>query len=529
MNDVSLNAHPASNYFLVLAIGLVLIYQAYAIGRIPSYPTDDDGAYAAAGYQIWQTGQPGVSGYKNVAGMGDNIYALGRIGAAFQGVFMNLFGVGIVTALLPSFFAGIVCLLLVFMLGRELWGITAGLLAALLLSLSGTFFSASHSGRPDLLVTVFLLAALWLVASASDGVPHWRLCFSGLVMGMSGDAHPNGFLLAPLPLVFWVLLRRPNWKQLVQGILFFGIGGAIGIGYWLFTHYRVNPDGFRRQSSVHGLATHGVKLLDHGVFGSLALELDRYLNWFWKARGHRHLPEGLFVLGSACLLLWKGGRTGRALVGVWLVFFLIAAALMSNSFGWYLIFAWPLFALWIARAVQLIEWKWLARGAVTVAIVVYLFNLGLWHWKASRETPMRSWVAELRTVIPASASVFASAGLWFAFWDRDFTHEPYLPFREIEARLYPETGPTGWEAEQQKHNWRYIAAYGNLRQMLDPEFPIEQMLAVEPWRNRVDEVMKARNFSLKHCSVVTRFRSASETLTVFRVNDTKQVPATKLP
>lgn len=529
MNATSQKTNSNHTNFLILAVSLTLVYHLYTIGHIPSYPTDDDGAYAAAGYQIWQTGKPGVAGYKNVAGMGDNIYALGHIGAAFQGIFMKLVGVGLITALLPSFLAGTACLFFVFLIGKCLWSIKTGLLAALLLSLSGIFFSASHSARPDLLVTLFFLVGLWLVASAPTEKPFFRLFLSGLIMSFSGDAHPNGFLLAPLPFAFWCLLRRPDRKLLFRCLVIYGAGGVIGTTYWLFGHYFANPDDFRRQSSVHGLATHGVKILEHGLFGSLKLECQRYLNWFWNARGHRHLPEGLFIFASAALLLWRGGRTGRAIVGVWALFFLTAAALMSNSFGWYLIFAWPIFALWMARALELIEYKWIVRPAIVLVIAAYLLNFGLWHWKASKETAMQSFLPNLRMTIPADAPVFASAGLWFAFWDRNYTHEPYLPFREIEARLYPETGPTGWEAEQQKHKWRYIAAYGNLRQMLDPEFPIEQMLAVDPWRNRADEVMKARNFSLKHCTVVTRFRSASETLTVFRVNDTNQTITAKLP
>jgi MFS family permease len=528
MNYISIKSDKKF-YLLAIAIGLVIAYQAYAIGRIPSYPTDDDGAYAAAGYQIWQTGKPGVSGYKEVAGMGNNIFVLGHIGSALQGVFMKLFGVGLVAALLPSLFTGLACLVFVFLLGRELWNAKTGLLAALLLSLSGVFFAASHSARPDLMVTLFLLIALWLAASASVERPLWRLFLSGLVMGFSGDVHPNGFLLAPLPLAFWVLLHQPGWKLLLKCTLAYGSGGVIGIVYWLAAHYWPDPAGFRRQSSVHGLATHCIKILDHGVFGSLVVELQRYLNWFWNARGHRHLLEGLCILISSVLLLWRGGRVGRAVVGTWVLFFFIAAALMSNSFGWYLIFAWPLFALWMARAVDLIEWKWLTHAAVTLVIMAYLINLGLWHWKASQEKPMNSWLPDLRMTIPAYEPVFASAGLWFAFWDRDFTHEPYLPFREIEARLYPETGATGWEAEQRKFGWRYIAAYGNLRRMLDPEFPIEQMLAVDPWRNRVNEVMDARNFSLKRCSVVTRFRSQDETITVFRVNEPDQILPTNTP
>lgn len=530
VNSSSIEADRRFVTILVLAVCLALIYQAYAMGRIPSYPTDDDGAYAAAGYQMWATGKPGVSGYKNVAGMEKDVYVLGHIGSAIQGVGMKLFGVSMVAALLPSFFVGIACLIFLFLLGRRLWNSRVGILAVLLLSLSGVFFAASHSARPDLMVTLFLLIALWLVASASPANPFWKLFFSGLVMGLSGDMHPNGFLLLPLPYVFWVFLRKLDWKQIWKTAFTYGLGGALGTGYWLITHYLPNPADFRRQSSVHGLATHGIKILDHGLLGALWIESQRYLNWFWSARGHRHLLEGVFILFSAALSLWKGGRTGRAVVGVWCVFFLIAAAFMSNSFGWYLIFAWPLFALWMAKAIESLEWKWLSTGALALIVIAYLLNLGLWHWKASQERPMKAWLPELRAAIPANEPVFASAGLWFAFWDRDFTHEPYLPFREIEARLYPETGPTGWEVEQRKLGWRYIAAYGNLRRMLDPEVPIEQMLAVDPWRNRVDEVLKARDFSLKYCTVITRFRSQDEAITVFKINDpTNTISPTILP
>ncbi|MBI1763079.1 MAG: glycosyltransferase family 39 protein [Acidobacteria bacterium] len=509
---------------LLAIIVLVMGYQLFAIGRVPAYATDDDGAYAAAGYQIWQTGKPGVAGYKDVVGMGRDIYLLGHIGAWVQGVFMKLAGVGVVTALLPSVLVGMAVLVMVFLLGRELWSEQTGLLAALLLSLSGVFFSAAHSARPDLLVTLFLLTAMWLTVSAPVERPYLRLLLAGLVMGMSGDVHPNGFLLAPLPWVGWVLLRRPTWSLFWRVTLLYGLGGLIGIAYWLASHYLPQPADFRRQNTLHGLATHGVKLLDHGLWGAIGAELQRYLNWFWYARGHRHLPEGVAVLLSGVLLWRRDRRTGRMLVGVWLVLFLIAAALMSNVFGWYLIFAWPLFALWLARAIELLKPRWLADCAVGLLIVAYLFNLGLWHWKARQEIPLSMRLSELRAAIPAGAPVLASADLWFAYWDRNFTHEPYLSFRALEAKLYPETGPTGWEVEQQKLGWQYIVAHGNLQRALDPEFPLEEMLAVEPWRSRADEVRAARAFSLKRCSVVKRLASAENTIAIFRINVSNTTP-----
>lgn len=496
-------------------------------------PTDDDGAYAAAAWQIWQTGRPGVPGYRTVVGMGEDIYALGHLGAAIQGSVMRLAGVGVWSALVPSVLTGLVLLWFVYLLGRRLYDRQTGMLAALLLGLSGVFFGASHSARPDLLVTLLLVVALWLVAGP-DGAGYRRLFLAGLLMGLSGDLHPNGFLLAPVPLLFWIWCARPVWPVLWRGVLCYGGGGLIGILYWLTRHYWPNPEGFRRQSMLHGLATHGVKLLDHGLFGALRIELQRYLNWFWEARAHRHLFEGLTVVAAGAILLWRGDRRDRGLVIAWLAVFLIAAAFMGNEFGWYLIFAWPLFALWMARVVNILpmmsdRWPvtgyWFGRpagvmirnGLVGLLIGSYLVNLGLWHWKADQDSPLVARTARIRELVPAGAPVLASASLWFALWDRDFTHEPYLPFRVLEARFYPESGPTGWEIEQRRLGWRYVVATGNLRRFLDPQIPLAEVLAVEPWRSRAAEVREARDFSTRNLQVIERLASPDDPVTVFEV------------
>ena len=96
-----------------LCAGILLLVVAYhlaTLGSIPSMPTDDDGAYAAAAYQMWQTGRPGVPGYRRVVGMDEEIYLLGQIGGWVQGMGMALWGVGIRAALVPSWVAGLLLL-----------------------------------------------------------------------------------------------------------------------------------------------------------------------------------------------------------------------------------------------------------------------------------------------------------------------------------------------------------------------------------------------------------------------------------
>src|SRR5205823_4916116 len=143
--------------------------------------------------------------------------------------------------------------------------------------------------------------------------------------------------------------------------------------FWVLIHYWPHPAEFRFQASVD---VEGLRVTQLGVLGALEAETKRYTDWFWAARGHRHLLEGLFILGGLAWALKHEGRTGRALVAAWGLIFLTGAALMNNSFGWYLIFVWPLFAVWMARALAVFPARRVARAALALLLAAYLANLG---------------------------------------------------------------------------------------------------------------------------------------------------------
>ena len=189
---------------------VLLLFNLLTLGRIPEVPHGDDGGYAAAAYQFWQTGHPGVPGYRDLLGLDKDILVFGRTAAAVQGIFMYLFGVSLFTALLPSVLAGIGLIWATYGFGWVLWGKECALVAVILLTASGMFFIASHSVRPDILLAFYLFVTLYLFASAPPGRWSWRYLAAGLIMGLSGDVHLNGFLLVPIPFLFWVSVRREN-------------------------------------------------------------------------------------------------------------------------------------------------------------------------------------------------------------------------------------------------------------------------------------------------------------------------------
>src|SRR5262249_25583048 len=316
---------------------------------------------------------------------------------------------------------------------------------------------------PDVLLALFFASSLLLAASAPVGKPHFRLFLAGLTMGVAGDVHLDGFLIAPLPLLFWLLLRsgeRPEWRP---AILAFVGGGSVGAALWLALHYWPHPEFLRRQAALFGGQTHGIRVAELGLLGALQAEAKRYTDWFWSARGHRHLLEGLCVFAGLAWVSLYGGRAGRALVLVWIGFFVIAALFMSNPYGWYLILVWPLFALFMARLFLTFPSRLAARAAVVALFAAYLVNLALWGWKARQDVALPARVEQLRRLVPADAPVLGNGALWFAFWDRDFTDQYYLDFRDLEEKLFPGRGPSGFVAEQRRLGWRYIVAFGDLR------------------------------------------------------------------
>ncbi len=495
----------------------VLAYNCATLGRVPVFLSDDDGAYASAASQFWLTGRPGVPGYRDVVGLGSDVWPFGRTAAAVQGVFLHFVGVSIYAALLPSFLAGGALLAVTAALGRRLWGPETGSLAGLLLAASGKFFEACRWTRPDILLALFFAGSLLLAASAPVGRPHFRLFLAGLMMGVAGDVHLNGFLIAPLPLLFWLLLRSgEKWERRLAILAFVG-GGTAGAVFWLALHYWPHPEFLRHQAALYGGKTHGLRVVELGLIGALKAEGQRYVDWFWSARGHRHLWEGFCVLAGAVWVFLRDGRAGRALILVWIAFFLVAALFMSNPFGWYLILIWPLFALTMARLFLSFPVRLVARAGLVALFAAYLGNLALWGWKARQDVALQARVEQLRRLIPADAPVLGNGALWFAFWDRDFTDQYYLEFRELEEKLFPGRGPAGWAEEQRRLGWRYIVAFGDLRRFLDPEVPLEEMLALPVYRPRSPRIRAARAFSLARCSIEERLPGQADTILVLRI------------
>jgi 4-amino-4-deoxy-L-arabinose transferase-like glycosyltransferase len=141
-------------------------------------------------------------------------------------LYWGRFGVGVV--------GGTATILVVFFLGRKLFGTRIGLIGAALIAVFPGAVEVSQYNKPDPLLT--LLAALSvLVTLAYLNRGGKKLAFvCGIVFGLTVASKYNGALVV-LPFALAVVLRH-GWRSLVESDLYLGAAGSI-VGFTVACPY----------------------------------------------------------------------------------------------------------------------------------------------------------------------------------------------------------------------------------------------------------------------------------------------------
>lgn len=128
-------------------------------------------------------------------------------------------------------FLGAGTVLLTYLLGRQVFGHLAGLIAALLAALSYVLIHQSLHLLSEVLFTPVLLLAALSLWKAVDQPTTARFLLAGFWIGISDLVRPT-LLFLPLFLL-WPLVVRLGWRRGLQYAAVLGIAVAIVIGPWL--------------------------------------------------------------------------------------------------------------------------------------------------------------------------------------------------------------------------------------------------------------------------------------------------------
>ena len=120
------------------------------------------------------------------------------------------------TAALPSALAGVGTALVVFAVGRSLFGVAAGRFAGLVAVTTQGWFLHARLPMPDMLMTFFITAAiamLWPIAAGRPG--HWWLGFWGAMAAAFWSKGAAAVLPLAVAVAWGLLFRRPGfWRGL---------------------------------------------------------------------------------------------------------------------------------------------------------------------------------------------------------------------------------------------------------------------------------------------------------------------------
>jgi len=126
----------------------------------------------------------------------------------------KLFGYNGVSLLLPQALAGVGAVAVLYALVRRVWGVPAGLLAALFLALTPVVVVDSRNNTIDSTLVLILLLAAWAASKAAEtGRPRW-LALCAVLVGLGFNVKMlEAYLALPAFGLLYLLGARAPWRS----------------------------------------------------------------------------------------------------------------------------------------------------------------------------------------------------------------------------------------------------------------------------------------------------------------------------
>jgi len=286
---------------------------------------------------------------------------------------------------LPSAIAGALTPLVVYGMGRELFGKAQGLLAALMVALSMTFLDYSQDLRPYAMLTMLTCLSVYsLLVAARTQSGRWWLAFTlATIANMYNSYVAITMVLPPLTLaLLWFGLKfwREN-GEFRKSAVYAGIS-LVAIG---LATIPLLLDMLRVPRALVDLGRWSI-----GNTLSLLLVLT---NWFTEfdiggqAAAVASISMLVLAIYGAYSAIRRGNGRGAAICGLFLIEpLLMMSLLLTSNFVTqrYVLFALPFYLLLISQA--LISFTWLGKlkwGVISLApavLVVCLFAIGAYNY-----------------------------------------------------------------------------------------------------------------------------------------------------
>lgn len=331
----------------------------------------DTARYAAVGLQAWQDHTlfwtPHLQPDKPYFNKPPLVFWI-------HGLALDLFGVGLIPARLPSILAALGCLLLTIALTRRLLGPTTALAAGMTLSLTYEFVRRTREISLDMWQLCFILATLWLVLRAW---PRGKssLVIGGIPLGLALMCKPlTAFLVVPF---LFIVMYKTDHRRHLWGLLAVALLVAAP---WHLSMWHLHGEAFTSQYF-------GREVM-HRTLG----QLQRQPCWYYFVEMGRSYWPWMPAAAAGIWLLFSGRysphrKNGLALSGVWLALWFLAITLFPDKRPRYELPLYPALSVFAGAALVRLPWRarrnWIRGRApiilsgliVTASIIVAILPL----------------------------------------------------------------------------------------------------------------------------------------------------------
>ncbi len=216
---------------VVFLISLALILRLWDLPNNPPGLTWDEAALGYNAYSLLKTGRDEYGTFMpaNLTSFGDDkpaIYAYLTI------PFVAIFGLNELAVRLPSALAGVMSVVLSYLIIRRLFkSIWTGFLAALMLAISPYMLQFSRPAFEANLALMWNLFAVWAVLKVKENQRWWLL--AGVSIGLSMFTYQSSRLFWPLMLMWAAWMYRLSWWGVWRQVWFKVSAAIIGITFSL--------------------------------------------------------------------------------------------------------------------------------------------------------------------------------------------------------------------------------------------------------------------------------------------------------
>jgi 4-amino-4-deoxy-L-arabinose transferase-like glycosyltransferase len=350
-----------------------------------------------------------------------NVVVQGRIYHVVKALFQAIAGTSFLTTRLFSTLGWLTASGMVYLVGKRLYDVLTGALAAFLFATSLTVFYASHIGREEVWLIASVEGMLLLYLVLRDQPSRLGYFLFGLYLAAMLDIHPNAVWFS-VPLAAFLIYEN---RRTPATILMTALGGMLGLMALVTIHMLPDPTEALRSLQLTAAAN---DLIGGALQGRLTAQVHFIRTTYFDAFNHAVIVFTLYALAGAAatsLRLWQD----RLLMWISVVSMLLFAVGLAHKNPMYGVLWDPFLALLIAagavRAAKRITIPRLSLSPATLSTLLVAplitFNLVSQFYLAVKFNP-RDFVgyqAAIQDAVPSDATVLGDTTLWYAFRDRN--------------------------------------------------------------------------------------------------------------